>query len=522
KAARADLPLEERLARAVIEGTKEGLIEDLELALADPRWPIPLDVINGPLMSGMAEVGRLFNDNQLIVAEVLQSAEVMKAAVTHLEQYMEKAAAGGRGKVLLATVKGDVHDIGKNLVDIVLSNNGFTVINLGIKVPSERLIQAAREHQPDVIGLSGLLVKSAQQMVLSAEDFRAAGITVPLLVGGAALTRRFTHRKIAPAYGALCTYAKDAMHGLALVERLTDPAARVGLEEEIASLLVADAAPAAEVTPANEVAAPATAAVRRDLPVPAPPDLKRHTQELDLDQIWALLNPQMLYGKHLGLKGSYRQLDAAGDAKLRKLQALIEEMKEVGRQGGLHARAVWRFFPAETQGERLTLLDPQSGAPAAVWDLPRQDKPGGLCLTDYVLPGDHVALFVTTAGGGVRERVEAWKSQGEYLKSHAFAALALETAEAAAECLHANLRAAWGFPDPRGTSAEERLAARYRGKRYSFGYPACPDLAMQRQLFAALQPEEIGVELTEGDMMEPEASVSALVFQHPEARYFAV
>jgi 5-methyltetrahydrofolate--homocysteine methyltransferase len=523
KTPRADLPLDERLSRAVIEGSKEGLIADLEQALVDPRWPNPLDIINGPLMTGMAEVGRLFNDNQLIVAEVLQSAEVMKAAVSQLEPHMEKKVDGsGRGKVLLATVKGDVHDIGKNLVDIVLSNNGFTVVNLGIKVPSERLIQAAREHKPDVIGLSGLLVKSAQQMVLTAEDFKAAGITVPLLVGGAALTRRFTHRKIAPAYGALCTYAKDAMHGLSLVERLNDPAARPGLEEEVAAFLVSDAAPVGEAPPAQESAAPSRAEVRRDVPVPQPPDLDRHTQDLDLDQIWVLLNPQMLYGKHLGLKGSARQLQAAGDPKFLKLQAVIDELKEVARNGGLKPRAVWRFFPAQAEGERLTLFDPETGDPAAVWNLPRQAKPGGLCLTDYVLPGDHVALFVTTSGEGVRERVEAWKHQGEYLKSHAFAALALETAEAAAECLHANLRAAWGFPDAKGTTPEERLSARYRGKRYSFGYPACPDLAMQRELFAALRPEEIGVELTEGDMMDPEASVSALVFQHPDARYFAV
>jgi 5-methyltetrahydrofolate--homocysteine methyltransferase len=523
KTPRAELPLEERLARAVVEGTKEGLTEDLEEALVDPRWPNPLDIINGPLMTGMAEVGRLFNDNQLIVAEVLQSAEVMKAAVSQLEPHMEKKVDGsGRGKVLLATVKGDVHDIGKNLVDIVLSNNGFTVVNLGIKVPSERLIQAVREHKPDVIGLSGLLVKSAQQMVLTAEDFKAAGITVPLLVGGAALTRRFTHRKIAPAYGSLCTYAKDAMHGLSLVERLNDASARPGLEEEVAGFLISDAAAAVEVAPVAESAAPSRAEVRRDLPVPQPPDLDRHLQALDLDQIWALLNPQMLYGKHLGLKGSTRQLQASGDPKFLKLQAVIDELKEVARSGGLKPRAVWRFFPAQAEGERLTLFDPESGDPAAVWTLPRQGRPGGLCLTDYVLPGDHVVLFVTTAGEGVRERVEAWKHQGEYLKSHAFAALALETAEAAAECLHANLRTAWGFPDAKGTTSEERLSARYRGKRYSFGYPACPDLAMQRELFAALKPEEIGVELTEGDMMDPEASVSALVFQHPDARYFAV
>ena len=208
---------------------RTGLEDDLDAGARRPRWPAPLDIINGPLMTGMDEVGRLFNDNQLIVAEVLQSAEVMKAAVAYLEPHMEKAdGSASRGKVLLATVKGDVHDIGKNLVDIILSNNGFTVVNLGIKVPPEQLIQAVREHQPDVIGLSGLLVKSAQQMVLTAEDLAAVGIDTPLLVGGAALTRRFTHRKIAPAYTGLCTYAKDAMHGLELVERLLDPGAEAG------------------------------------------------------------------------------------------------------------------------------------------------------------------------------------------------------------------------------------------------------------------------------------------------------
>ena len=523
KKPRSEMRLEERLSRAVVEGSKEGLIADLDLALADARWPNPLDVINGPLMAGMGEVGRLFNDNQLIVAEVLQSAEVMKAAVTYLEPHMEKKADGsGRGKVLLATVKGDVHDIGKNLVDIVLSNNGFTVVNLGIKVPSERLIQAVREHQPDVIGLSGLLVKSAQQMVLTAGDLSAVGIETPLLVGGAALTRRFTHRKIAAAYGGLCTYAKDAMHGLKLVERLTDGAGRLELEQEVADLIASDSAVAPEPAEAADQAPPSRAAVRRDLPVPAPPDLDRHAQVLDLDRVWQFLNPQMLYGKHLGLKGAIRQLEAQGDPKLAKLMALIEELKEVARSGGMRASGVWRFFPAAGETERLTLFDPDSGEPAAVWDLPRQERPEGLCLADYCLPGDHVALFVVTAGEGVRERVEEWKRQGEYLKSHAFAALALETAEAAAEHLHCCLRSVWGFPDPPGTTREDRLGARYRGKRYSFGYPACPDLAMQRQLFAALRPEEIGVELTEGDMMDPEATVSALVFQHPDARYFAV
>ncbi len=276
---RADLPLEERLSRAVIEGSKEGLEADIDAALADGRWAEPLDIINGPLMAGMAEVGRLFNDNQLIVAEVLQSAEVMKAAVSQLERHMDRVDGANKGIVLLATVKGDVHDIGKNLVDIILSNNGFKVVNLGIKVTSEVLIQAAREHRPDVIGLSGLLVKSAQQMVLTAGDFKAAGLKAPVVVGGAALTRRFTHRKIAPAYGALCTYAGDAMHGLDLVERLLDPAKRPALEAEIAELARADVAterPTA--SPVAEVATTRSAAVRTELVPPPPPDLERHVE----------------------------------------------------------------------------------------------------------------------------------------------------------------------------------------------------------------------------------------------------
>jgi len=522
---RAELPLDERLARAVVEGSKTGLEDDLAEALADPRWPEPLDVINGPLMAGMAEVGRLFNDNQLIVAEVLQSAEVMKAAVAWLEPYMDRAeGTSSRGKVILATVKGDVHDIGKNLVDIILTNNGFEVVNLGIKVASERLIEAVREHRPDVLGLSGLLVKSAQQMVATAADLAAAGIDVPVLVGGAALTRRFTHKKIAPAYEGLCTYARDAMHGLSLVERLTDAEKLPALAAEVAETAEGDrAADAGTGSAAAGEDRRERVEVSRDVPVPPPPDLDRHVEEPDPDEVWPWVNPQMLYGRHLGLRGSVEKLEASGDPKLARLHEIVEEVQAIGRDGAMPVRAVWRFFPAAAEGDRLVLYPPEGGdEPVAAWEMPRQASGPGLCLADYVLPGDHVALFVTTAGDRVRERVEAWKQAGEYLKSHAFAALALETAEAAAEWLHAKLRAAWGFPDPPGTSMRDRFAARYRGKRYSFGYPACPDLAGQRQLFAALRPEEIGVELTEGDMMEPEAAVSALVFHHPEARYFGV
>jgi 5-methyltetrahydrofolate--homocysteine methyltransferase len=312
------------------------------------------------------------------------------------------------------------------------------------------------------------------------------------------------------------------MHGLKLVERLLDPAVRPDLEREVAQLISSDAAEVVEAADETGDGRAAAPEVRKDLPVPPPPDLDRHVAELDLDGVWEYLNPQMVYGKHLGLKGSVKRLRAEGDPKLAKLEALVGELQDLARQGALRARAVWRFFPAEAKGNRVTLRDPETGEAVASWDFPRQAKEGGLCLADYVLPGDHIALFVTTAGDGVRERVEEWKHRGEYLKSHAFAALALETAEAAAEWLHACLRKLWGIADAEGLAIEDQLAARYRGKRYSFGYPACPDLAFQRELFRALQPEEIGVQLTEGDMMEPEASVSALVLHHPDARYFGV
>ncbi|MEE2775305.1 MAG: methionine synthase [Acidobacteriota bacterium] len=516
---RAELPLDERLSRAVVEGSKEGLVEDLDGAMADDRWPAPLDIINGPLMTGMAEVGRLFNANELIVAEVLQSAEVMKAAVSHLEPHMEKTEESLKGKVLLATVKGDVHDIGKNLVDIILTNNGFDVVNLGIKVPSETLVQAVREHRPNVIGLSGLLVKSAQQMVITAGDLAAAGIETDLLVGGAALSRRFTHRKIVPTYEGLCTYAKDAMTGLDLVESLVSDERRGELEDRVRDLVGEDQS-GEDKRSSAPVGGARRSTVRRDVDVPPPPDLERHVASPDLDEVWSYINPQMLYGKHLGLRGSVYKLAEAGDDKYRKLEEVIDQVKGEAREL-FGARVVWRFFRAVSQGERVSLVG-DNGSPLVEWTFPRQAGGEGICLADYVLAEDHLALFVTTAGRGLRDLSLRWKDEGEYLKSHALAVLSLETAEATAEWIHEKLRADWGFGDSEATTRRDLFSARYHGKRYSFGYPACPDLEGQRALFAALEPGDIGVELTESDMMDPEASVSAIVVHHPEAKYFGV
>jgi 5-methyltetrahydrofolate--homocysteine methyltransferase len=523
-----DMPLDARLGNYIIEGTKEGLINDLDLKL---REAAPLEIINGPLMRGMEEVGRLFNNNELIVAEVLQSAEAMKAAVSYLEQFMEKSDSSTRGRIVLATVKGDVHDIGKNLVDIIMSNNGYRVINLGIKVPPEVLIQAVREHRPDAIGLSGLLVKSAQQMVVTASDLRDAGISLPMLVGGAALSERFTRGKIAPAYGGTVAYANDAMSGLDLLNRLMDPESRAQLEARLLEKDL-DAPAAAPVVTAGE-SERRSPKVSLDVAIPAVPDTDRHVVEgADLDEIWSYINPQMLYGRHMGLRGRFSELIASGDARARELEEKIERVKQDCRAGQMRVRAVWQFFEAEPDGNLIRFFEGrESSAPVETLSFPRQRKAGGLALSDFVLPPeldasgralrrDHVALFVTSAGEGIRELAEEAKERGEYLKSYALQALALETAEAAAEWIHSKLRALWGFPDQPGLSRQSLFQARYRGKRYSFGYPACPDLEQQEALFRLLRPEDIGVELTEGFMMEPEASVSALVFHHPDATYF--
>src|SRR5215467_2264237 len=292
KARGADLPLDERLANYILEGTRDGLIADLDRKRAE--GVAPLEIINGPLMGGMAEVGRLFNANELIVAEVLQSAAAMKAAVSHLEQFMEKADSSTRGKIILATVKGDVHDIGKNLVEIILSNNGYQVVNLGIKVPPEALIHAFHEHKPDAIGLSGLLVKSTQQMVVTATDLKTAGVAVPLLVGGAALSEKFTRTKIGPAYTDAVCYAKDAMTGLSIMNQLMDPEER---DSVLSGHRVAETAVAVEAPP--EPAGPLTTRrsrkVRTDIPIPPAPYLNRRLRDVPhLAEVWSYINPFML------------------------------------------------------------------------------------------------------------------------------------------------------------------------------------------------------------------------------------
>ncbi|MGQ7888193.1 methionine synthase [Paenibacillus sp. WC2504] len=524
----SNLTLEERLGSYVVEGTKEGLIPDLEIAL---QTYSPLEVINGPLMRGMEEVGRLFNGNELIVAEVLQSAEVMKASVSYLEPFMEKSETAVKGKIILATVKGDVHDIGKNLVEIILSNNGYKIVNLGIKVPPEQIIEAQRKENADAIGLSGLLVKSAQQMVITAQDLRTAGVDVPILVGGAALTRKFTKTRIQPEYEGVVLYAKDAMDGLDIANRLSDPEQRKRLIQELRENLesdVMDTGKKEEKLP--QLTRVSSSAVSKDLPVQVPQDTERHImRDYPISHLMPYVNMQMLLGHHLGLKGKVEALLSDRDTKAMQLKDTVDSILYAAQNNGIiKAHGMYRFFPAQSSGNDVIVYDPQDHSKVLeTFTFPRQDKEPYLCLADYlksVESGqmDYVGFLLVTAGHDINELAREWRDKGDYLKSHALQATALEVAEGFAERIHHIMRDVWGIADRVDMTMQERFGAKYIGQRFSFGYPACPNLEDQAKLFNLLKPEDIGVELTESFMMEPEASVSAIVFAHKEARYFNV
>ena len=375
-------------------------------------------------------------------------------------------------------------------------------------------------------------------MVVTAEDLRAPGVEVPMLVGGAALSRNFVDRQIAPAYDGTVAYAQDAMNGLELAKKIVDPAAHAGLRIELEQRRKKLALEVAQrPKPTATVRTARSREVRVLDAIPPAPDLERHVlTNTPLDHLWRFVNPVMLYGRHFGVRGSAaRAIGTPAEAELDRtpegkkalaLKAELDEIKDLFRHQ-LRPKAVFQFFRCGSQGNAVVLFDP-AGRELTRFEFQRQEREGGLCLSDFVaplengVPRDNLAAFVTTAGEGIRALADRFKAEGQFLKMHGVQALALETAEAYAELLHAQLRSMWGNPDRPEMTMIERFRAEYSGKRYSFGYPACPRLEDQQPLFALLQPEEIGVRLTDGCMMEPEASVSALAFHHPDAHYFAV
>jgi 5-methyltetrahydrofolate--homocysteine methyltransferase len=507
--------LEERLTGYIIEGSQGGLEADLLAAL---QKYTPLEIINGPLMKGMGEVGNLFNQNQLIVAEVLQSAEVMKAAVSFLEPYMSKQDQAVKGKIVLATVKGDVHDIGKNLVEIILANNGYEVVNLGVKVSSEQLIEACTKEKPDVIGLSGLLVKSVQQMLLTAQDLCAAGIDIPLILGGAALSRKFTEEKIAPAYAGKVLYAKDAMDSLTLLRDLPAPKKAVTVENGDDGIKLSGPAAAKKKAVPEETALAETAnaggsdTIDWDIPLYTPEQTARQLLvDYPLAELTPYINIPRLLKRYLGVK---KEIPGHED-KLEDFGKVVQDfLGEIQAQKLITANGLYRLFPAYSQGNSIFVLDPDNTEKiSAKFVFPRQQRANGRCLADFIRPQedgktDYLGMLALTTGLGISARSAAFKGKGEYLKAYLLQVLALELAEAFAEHLHGIIRGVWGIQD--------------QGIRVSPGYPICPAIEQQRKIFHLLKPEDVGIDLTENWMMDPEASISALVFSHPQARIFSM
>jgi len=543
------LPLEQRLAEYIVQGSREGLESDLREALN--RYS-PLEIINGPLLEGMERVGTLFNQNKLIVAEVLQSAEVMKAAVSFLEKYMTKAEHATRGKVLLATVKGDVHDIGKNLVGIILSNNGYKVVDLGVKVDSEQLISASKAEKPDAIGLSGLLVKSVQQMRITAQDLRESGINVPLVLGGAALTKKFTEERIAPVYAGPVLYAHDAMEGLSLLNDLLAGKAKTGLNRQISEQ---EAEPSRIGFAGKDIDAVAvsSATVSWDHPVYRPKTLARQVLwNYPLQKLKAYLDMPFILRRYLGGQRQKTQADAQFDAQIeatrqsyrdkeKEFRLILQDfIDEIVQKELIKAHGVYAFFPAYSEGNSIFVIDPDSrSAVLEEFTFLRQPKSDGLCLADYIRPlwwqptggqrssgqnqpQDYIGLFVLTTGLQVSELAKGLQDKGEYLKSFLLQVLALEFAEAFAEEIHRIMREIWGLEDAPDLTAADLRKRRYQGIRVSPGYAICPQIEYQQKIFRLLKPEEIGLSLTENFMMEPEASISALVFSHPQAKIFTL
>ncbi|WP_280518332.1 methionine synthase [Streptomyces sp. BJ20] len=529
RASRADelaaLPLDERLKRRIVDGEKNGLEADLDEALT--RRPA-LDIVNETLLDGMKAVGELFGSGQMQLPFVLQSAEVMKTAVAHLEPHMEKTDDDGKGTIVLATVRGDVHDIGKNLVDIILSNNGYTVVNLGIKQPVSAILEAAEEHRADVIGMSGLLVKSTVIMKENLEELNQRGLAAdyPVILGGAALTRAYVEQDLHEIYDGEVRYARDAFEGLRLMDALIGikrgvPGAQLpGLKQRrvrAATVEIEERPETGHVR--SEVAT--------DVPVPAPPFWgTRVVKGIQLKEYASWLDEGALFKGQWGLKQArtgdgptYEELlETEGRPRLRGL------LDRLQTENLLEAAVVHGYFPCVSKDDDLILLD-EAGNERTRFTFPRQRRGRRLCLADFFRPEesgetDVVGLQVVTVGARIGEetaRLFEADAYRDYLELHG---LSVQLAEALAEYWHARVRTELGIAadDPR--SLDGMLRTEYQGCRYSLGYPACPDLADRAKIAHLLRPQRIGVHLSEEFQLHPEQSTDALVVHHPEANYF--
>ncbi|MEU1229108.1 methionine synthase [Streptomyces sp. NPDC005828] len=512
------LPLDERLKRRIVDGEKNGLEADLDAALGERP---ALEIVNDVLLDGMKTVGELFGSGRMQLPFVLQSAEVMKTAVAYLEPHMEKSDAEGKGTIVLATVRGDVHDIGKNLVDIILSNNGYNVVNIGIKQPVSAILEAAEQHRADVIGMSGLLVKSTVIMKENLEELNARGLAskYPVILGGAALTRAYVEQDLHELYEGEVRYARDAFEGLRLMDALMG--VKRGVPGAVLPPLKQRRVPK-RTEPVIEVREPEPAGrsdVAADNPVPEPPFLgSKVVTGIPLAEYAPWLDETALFKGQWGLKDA-ATIETEGRPRLRALLDRIE------REGLVEAAVVHGWFPCVSKGDDLIVLD-EDGGERTRFSFPRQQRGRRLCLADFHRAEesgevDAVAFQVVTVGSRIGEetaRLFAADAYRDYLELHG---LSVQLAEALAEYWHARVRADWGIAgasEPAGLDG--MLRTEYQGCRYSLGYPACPELEDRAKIADLLRPERIGVVLSEEYQLHPEQSTDAIVVHHPEASYF--
>ena len=513
--------LDERLHRRILDGLRDGLTDDLEEALGERP---ALSIINDTLLPAMQVVGDLFGAGKMQLPFVLQSAETMKAAVAYLEPHMEKSAASGKGKIILATVRGDVHDIGKNLVEIILGNNGFQTVNLGIKQPIASIIDAADAEGADAIGLSGLLVKSTVVMKEDLQELNRRGLAAryPVLLGGAALTRRYVEQDLRDIYDGAVYYGQDAFEGLEIMNAISRGETPAGQDRTAP-------APAAKPAPVPAAALPARSAVAADAPPVAPPFWGRRLHKgLSVSEVAACVNEVALFRGQWGFRKG-EQSDAEFEASLERdarptLRRLIQEATA---RGLLEPAVVYGYFPVQSDGDALIVYDADTRRDRLRFDFPRQPGKQRLCLADYFRPVesgemDVAGFHIVTVGAGASDyaaQLYADNAYQEYLYWHGFG---VEMAEALAEYWHARVRRELGIASGDGPAVRDLFAGRYRGARFSFGYPACPNLEDQEKLFRLLRPEEIGVTLSEEFQLVPEQSTSAIITAHPEAAYFNI
>ncbi|MFB8242221.1 methionine synthase [Kitasatospora purpeofusca] len=521
----AALPLEERLQRRIIDGERNGLEADLDEALTERP---ALEIVNSTLLAGMKVVGELFGSGQMQLPFVLQSAEVMKTAVAHLEPHMEKSDDEGKGTIVLATVKGDVHDIGKNLVDIILSNNGYTVVNLGIKQPVSAILDAAQEHRADVIGMSGLLVKSTVIMKENLEELnqRKLAADYPVILGGAALTRAYVEQDLHEIYEGEVRYARDAFEGLRLMDALI--AVKRGVPGATLPELKQRRHARVEVEEPEEVnLGQIRSDVAVDNRVPEPPFWgDRIVKGVPFADYSSWLDEDALFKGQWGLKAarngdgpSYEELvETEGRPRLRMW------LDRLQTEGWLEAAVVYGFYPANSKGDDLVVFH-EDGSERTRFTFPRQRRGRRLCLADFFRPEesgvrDVLGLQVVTMGNRISEAANelfADNSYRDYLELHG---LSVQLAEALAEFWHARVRYELGFGDEDPQDVKDMFALKYRGARFSLGYGACPELEDRAKIAELLKPERIGVVLSEEFQLHPEQSTDAIVIHHPEAKYF--